>query len=206
MLKRLFSILLLSISCTMLFALHASANTVEVRLENIGDLEISGFQLFFFEPDESYDYPLDVNNSTLDSDFEYDWGDAQSREDFWELLTALNIDDAGTPDDDSDDIEYARGIAGSVTTWNTILKLGEGLIVSMVSEDTLFGIDLSNSSNAFYDFSGDIGEDITNILSFEESWDGDKQIITVSAIPIPSALLLLSGGLLGMISIRRKTK
>jgi hypothetical protein len=202
MLKR-FCPILIFLSC-LLLASQVSANTVEFRFENIGDLEVSGFQLFFFEPDGTYGYPVDTNYATFEMDFDFEWGDAQTRDSFWSLESLIVTDDNGTPDNENDDIDYARGIGGVVNNLNDALRLGEGLVVSMTSVDTYFGIDINNLSTAIFDFNGENGEIITQLFVFSDDWDGDTQIVTASAVPIPSAILLLGGGLLGILGIRRR--
>ena len=194
--KRSFAFLL-CIACLVMVASPVSANTVEFRLEKLGDLEISGFQLFFFEPDGSYEYPVDINVDTLESDFSADWGPAQNNSDLWSLESFIEM---------TESIDYARGVGGVANLFNPSLKLDEGLILSLTSENSFFGIDIENPAMAFFDFNGTDGENITSQLIFESEWDGNTQIVTANNVPIPSALLLLGSGIAGLVGIRRKMR
>lgn len=194
--KRSF-VFLLCFACLAMLASPVSANTVEFRLENIGDLEISGFQLFFFEPDGSYEYPVDMNLDTLETDFSANWGPAQNNSDFWSLESLIEM---------TESLDYARGVGGVVNIFNPSLKLDEGLILSLTSENSFFGIDFENPAMAFFDFNGTDGENITSLLRFDSEWDGNTQIVTASNVPIPSALLLLGTGIAGLVGVRRKMR
>jgi hypothetical protein len=188
-------LVLLCVGCLFFSATTTSANIVQFNLANMGDLEISGFQLFFFEPDGTYAYPVDVNYDTFEEDFEFEWGPGQTRESFWSLESLILIDE---------NIDFAKGIGGVASQLNTALKLNEGLILTMSSNDSYFGIDVDNISMAFFDFNGTEGENITSMLRFDVVWEGDKQVVTASAVPIPPAVLLFGSGIIGMLGLRRK--
>jgi hypothetical protein len=187
------SIALLSLCC-ILFAVPVKANTVSFYLQDIGELEISGFQLFFAEPN----FPVDYDWDAFTSDFEYNWGADQSpnKQGGWELVSLFRSEG---------NIDYAVGIgATALTLSNTELKLEEGLVLTMSSQNTDFVMDIENLSNVFFDFALPNGEPIELILT--ESWVNGDQTVIASAVPIPSSMLLLGGGLIGFIVSRRKRK
>jgi hypothetical protein len=187
------SLALLSLCC-LLFAVPVKANTVSFYLQDIGELEISAFQLFFAEPN----FPVDYDWDAFTSDFEYDWGNDQSQNKpgGWELVSLFRSEG---------NIDYAVGIgATALTLSNTELKLEEGLVLTMFSQNTDFVIDIENLSNSFFDFASPNGELIE--LMFSESWLNGDQTVIASAVPIPSSILLLGGGLIGFIISRRKKR
>jgi len=181
----------------------AFGNTVEVYLENLGDLKISAFQIFFVEPHDDIGLPLETDWATYDMDFNFGWGN-QAKKSFWSLESLIQTDDRGTPLDDGDDADFAKGIGGVTNFFNENLALNEGLLVTMSSDDTKFAVDLNDPKNGFFDFTPPNGAPIIDQLVFSETWDGDNQILTISAVPIPSTVLLLGSGLFGLVALRRK--
>ena len=83
-------------------------------------------------------------------------------------------------------------------------QINECMIITMNSDNTYLGIDIDSPAMAFFDFNGTNGEDITSILNFNAKWDGEKQVVTANAAPIPTTLLLLGTGLFGLVSARKK--
>lgn len=196
MTKRFFKLILICL-CLSLFTVPASANTVEFRLENIGDLQLSAFQLFFLPPDGTFGYPLDIDFNTFEMDFQADWGPGQTLQanpSFWSLESLI----VSTADQD-----LARGIGAIAEVFNPNLKLNEGLVVTMTSDNTMFGIDINNPNTAFFDFEGTTGNPVSLIL--EEQFIAGNQIVTAT-VPIPTAFLLLGSGLIGMLGIRHRIK
>lgn len=178
--------------CCVVFAAPVKANTVNFYLQDIGDLEISAFQLFFDETN----LPVDFNWDTFTGDFAYEWGvDQETNKPLaWDLESLIRSED---------EVDFARGIGGSAPTlMNTVLKLQEGLVLTMSSRNTDFAIDIDNLSNGFFDFALPNGEPIDLILS--ETWLDGNQTVIASAVPIPSSLLLLGGGLMGLMAYRRR--
>ena len=189
--------------CLIWVGIPASANTVTVELSDLNGLKISGFQLFFLAPDGTFDYPVETDWETFEMDFEYNWGAPQTKKNFWDLVTAISTNDRGTPSDDSDDIDLVKGVGGVASAMNANLSLNEGILLTMSSLNTNFGINANDPKNAFWDFTGTDGEILD--LKITGSWtlEGD-QLITVSSVPIPGAAWLLASGLIGFIGLKRR--
>lgn len=200
-----FRMIILMSFCLIAFGAPAFANMVTVELQDLGGVQISGFQLYFLEPDGNFDFPVETNWETFEMDFDYDWDAAQTRQNFWDLLSAISTDDRGTPGDDNDDIDYAKGIGGAASSLNANLSLVEGALITMSSLNTTFGINIDDPKNAFWDFGGTDGEVIH--LNITEEWTLDgNQIVTVSNVPIPGAVWLLASGLIGFIGLKRRKR
>jgi len=189
--------------CALVFYSQAMANTVSVTFEDVDGLgiSVSGFQLFFHEPDSTYGWPVEYdpaqNPPYYGKDFVYSWGLGQPGE-FWGLDTLISTEG---------DVDYVRGIAPYADNFQAWYKLTDGLVLTMASENTSFAIDVTDERNLFFDFQGDYGEIISS-LQITEAWDDLNQHITVSgtaAVPTPSALILLGSGLMGLVGITRKT-
>lgn len=194
------AILIIISFCTLSFIPNAKANTVSIILSGTENVEISGFQLFFIEPDGSYGWPVEFDNNVIPPtcDFSYDWGNAVPYSgDYWGLDTYIDGID--------DDVDHVRGIllyADSFVSWN---KLDDGIVLTMTSENTIFGINISDSKKQFYDFQGDFGKIIPpELLNFDEIWLSGDQTVIISAVPIPGGLILLGSGLIGLIGLGRR--
>ena len=187
MLKKCF-LLLIFIS----FYASAGANTVELRLDENFDAKISSLQLFF-EDSDLYGFPVEWDSVALEMDFFSEFGTGQVQKRRWEFASPFYSDG---------DIDYATGIGAFASIVNSKFALSSGLIVTLTSEDTLFKINLDDPKNAIYDFSGEDGELIE--FSLKEVWQGDTQIVTVGAVPIPSTFLLLGGGIVALVGGTRR--
>ena len=206
--KRIASLVTIMISfCVLTFASNAMANTVSISLEGIESfgIEISGLQVFFYEPDAVYGWPVEYDDSVgppeFGKDFFYAWGAGQPYGGlYWGLDTLIdNVDDG---------VDHVRGIAPYDTyfakDWN---KLKDGLVLTMRSDNTFFGIDVTDTKNSFYDYGGTDGEIIPfPPLQIAEEWSGGDQTITISAVPIPTTLLLLGSGFVGLVGLRRRNR
>ena len=78
------------------------------------------------------------------------------------------------------------------------LVTGTILTVELDDSLTLFNWTLSDATGA--------SDAFIEGVNFNVDFDAASNTYTVKAVPIPSALLLLGGGLLGMLGIRRKMK
>jgi len=190
--------------CSLFVLSNAMANTVSVSLENVDSLGIgiSGFQLFFQEPDGTYGWPVEYDENQgfpdFGEDFDYSWGpNAPHEGSYWGLDTLISTEG---------DVDYVRGIAPYADIFQTWNRLTDGLVLIMASEDTSFGINVTDEGNLFFDFQEPFGEIIPS-LQITEAWSEGNQHITISgtaAVPIPSALILLGSGLIGLVGITRK--
>ncbi|MDY6953616.1 MAG: hypothetical protein SWE60_19065 [Thermodesulfobacteriota bacterium] len=190
--------------CALVFCSHAMANTVSVSFEDVDGLNISvsGFQLFFHQPDSTYGWPVEYDGTQgppdFGADFDYSWGPNVPYEgSYWGLDTLIYTEG---------DVDYVRGIAPYADRFETWNKMTDGLVLTMVSENTSFAINATDERNLFFDFQGDYGEIIPS-LQITEAWSGGDQYVTISgtsAVPIPSALILLGSGLIGLVGITRK--
>lgn len=190
------ALVLLSILILIFASSNLSANTVTVTLDGVraAGITIGAFELNFYEPDGTYQYPVDFDFDTFTGDFTYTWGPGQPPEAGWDL--------ASYPINSVGNIDFARGYAAiAVNNTNPILILNDGLLVTLESVNSFFGINPVDPGNTFFDF-------YTNAkfanLRITEEWIGSNQAITISQVPIPSAILLLGGGLIGLVGLRRR--
>ncbi|MDY6954911.1 MAG: hypothetical protein SWE60_25705, partial [Thermodesulfobacteriota bacterium] len=190
--------------CALVFCSHAMANTVSVSFDDVDSLgiSVSGFQLFFHQPDSTYGWPVEYDGNQdppdFGADFAYSWGPNVPYEgSYWGLDTLISS---------TGDVDYVRGIAPYADRFETWNKMTDGLVLTMGSENTSFAINVTDERNLFFDFQGDYGEIIPS-LQITEAWSEGNQHITISgtaAVPIPSALILLGSGLIGLVGITRK--
>jgi hypothetical protein len=177
---------------------NVSANTVTVILDKVeaAGIEIGAFQLFFYESDGTYQYPVGFNNNTFTGDFDITWApNPQAPAAGWDYEDVYPFQSVG-------DIDFATGYAAiAKNDTNPVLTLKDGLLVTLASTNSFFGIDPNNPGNTFFDFF--TSAKLAN-LQITETWQGDNQNITVSQIPIPPAILLLGGGLIGLVAVRRR--
>ena len=170
------------------------ANQVTVTLENVGNLKISQFEVKFLS-DDIYDYPLEYDEITSLNDFVWEFGASIPNTKAWILDTLIiNINNG----------DYVRGIVPSIKSLNTPdLGLKDGLVVTMISQDTNFAIDMQTFK--FFDFMLPFGNEIASELyKKSETWIEGNQNINVNFVPIPTTFFLLGSGLLGLIGIGRR--
>jgi hypothetical protein len=193
--KKIISILFLILG--LVFAdSNVSANTVSVFLDGVraAGFEIGAFQLNFYEPDGTFEYPVDLNFDTFEGDFNFTWAPGQPPAAGWDL-ESYPIRSVGN-------IDFAIGYAAiAVNNTASALILNDGLLVTLASDNSFFGIDPTNPNNTLFDFftSAKIAD-----LQINEDWQDQDQAITISQIPIPSTIMLLGGGLLSLFVVRRR--
>ena len=210
--KRIATLVTIMISfCVLTFASNAMANTVSISLEGIesSGIKISGFQLFFYEPDDDYGWPVEYDDRVgppkFGEDFSYEWGANQPYEGEYRGLDTFINTVIITVDEVDYEVDYVRGIAPYDTYFKDWNKLEDGLVLTLSSNNTFFGIDVTDTRNSFYDYEGTDGEVIPfPPLQIAEEWIEGNQTITISAVPIPSTLLLLGTGLMGLMGLRRR--
>ena len=172
------------------------ANTVNVVLGDIGGVNIGAFDLYFYEPDGTYGWPVQVDDSVFPpvEDFVLTAGSAVPFSgDYWYIDTYINSPNA--------DLDLVRGVGGYDEVDNVGNALTSGLFLTMSSDNTYFGINVNDIRNAFYE---SINYSSITGLVLTESWVGDVQTVTISTIPIPGAVWLLGSGLIGLVGIRRR--
>ena len=191
------------ITVLLLFALSTtvSANMVTIKLDGIfaSGVNVGALQMGF---DTQYDFPFlsDDNDpfTPKDISWDHDFGD----EGIWDnpimsdnwYLEALEDYNPATG------IALADGFSIYCGSDNEAFALHDGSIAELSSVDTTFRIDLS--SIQVFNFV-DTANPIPGI-NFTEVINGNNQIITISAVPIPPACWLFGFGLIGMLGIRRK--
>ena len=191
--------------CFLTFGSGVWANTVTINFEGVMD-EISGFDLFYLEPDSEYGWPVETVVGAGPPNFgnDHTWvfgADQPYSGQYWGIDTFIdNVDNA------TDDGDYVRGISAYDSyfdaSWN---KLNNGVVLTLTSMNTNFGIDLMNPGNRFFDYQGSLGEIIPmDTFNVTETWVNGDQIVTFSQIPIPGAVWLLGSGLVGLVGIRRR--
>ncbi len=202
--KKIVMLFLLGFS-VLTFALGASANTVTIVFEGITD-EISGFDLYYLASGGEYGWPVETVEGGTPPDFgndhSWEFGAVQPYGgQYWGIDTL--IDDV---DNAFDNADHVRGISAYDTyfepSWN---KLNDGIVLTLTSINTTFGIDLGNAHNRFFNYEGDFGEIIPmDNFNVTERWTDGNQAVIFSQVPIPPAVLLLGSGLLGLLGIRRR--
>ena len=173
----------------LLFTLPPSAlsNTVTIVFDNIrsGGIEVSGFDLYFFDPsvNPNYGWPPD-------SDFDFNWYPGQPAANW--LLNEIPASD-----------NKVRGIVALDILFNPASPLFDGKVLKLASFNTIFGINPQDSRNIFFDYGGTFGNEIPG-FKLSESWTGNDQTITVSVVPDPPTAVLLGCGLIGLVVLRRR--
>ena len=160
----------------LLFASIASANTVEIRLDDVAanGININAFSLKFYDvgvagPGGTYQHPADLE------DFSFSWANPpQVTRVVWTL--------DNYPFDNISGDFFATGYAafGPNTDFGA---LKDGLVVTLQSGDAIFGInplDMANYINLTGPGSTNV---IGDILLVNEEWVGGNQIITISRAP-----------------------
>jgi len=170
---------------------NVSANTINISLEN---LEITGTELTAFQfkllDDGISALPVDTDYVTFDNDFFVTFGASVPNKNGWEgdsLIKSIG------------DIDFARGFYAFAKTFSSALSLNDGLLVTIESVNTNFAVDLG--SFEFFDLTS---QPITDFNVY--SIDSANVMIDFNPVPIPSSLLLLSGGLFALVGITRRKK
>jgi hypothetical protein len=186
---------------SLILAGTAQANTVTVEFVGLdaSGIDVSGFQFLF--DTTNYDMPPETINDSPPPNFGKDFSVSYNQSHlYWSVDTLLdNID--------TDNGDYVRGIYGADDYYNLYPSFDnqphDGLFLTMSSVNTKFALDIFNSNNKLYDYTGDYGEVIEGFV-YNAVWDGDNQKVIISAIPIPGAVWLLASGLAGLVAMRRK--
>jgi hypothetical protein len=146
----------------------------------------------------TYQYPLDLDLSTFDSDFLVTWNSGVQP-------NAAAYDLAAYPITQIGNSLYATGFGTyCFNDTNTTLSLNDGLVVTLSSVNSFFGINPIDSRNQFFDFINRNAE-ISN-LQISEEWGAGNQTINVSVVPIPAAAWLLGSGLVGLVVLKRRKR
>ena len=182
---------------------NANANTVTINIDGIDPFDIAAFQFFFNEPDGTYGWPVETDNTVFPpgKDFAVNIGPAIQYSDYWNVDTLLSADGA---------YDFARGVAGAANLINPANALVDETLLVMSSENTYFAINLRDDRNDIFEMGTD--QSIIASLFVTEEWLGADQIVTISAtdpgpgpvVPIPASVFLLGGGLLSLFGIRRR--
>ena len=177
---------LLVVLSIVLFVSVASANQVDIVLDNVdaSGIYVNAFSLNFYAVgaggapcgDGTFQHPVDL------ADFTFAWANPpQVTRVVWTLDNYPFIVDTGTGD------YKATGYA-AFGPGRFIGRLKDGLVVTLDSPTTCFGINPSDAAN----FINLLGEGNTNAigstLQVEERWDSsDLQVITISQSSGPSS-------------------
>jgi hypothetical protein len=172
------------------------ANTVTMVLEDIhsSGIYISSFQMFFLE-DTDFGLPL-LNNM----DF------TELSDNYLIPLGAWYLDFF----DKSENFQtfgtgfFGGSLEGGPGDNEALYGLRDGFVVeiSTTGGATNFAVDISTLD--LFSFT-DTANPIQGLF-INESFDGGNQLITISstAVPVPSTIILLSGGLIGLVAMRRR--
>jgi hypothetical protein len=206
------SFLLMAIAAVLFMGTPSSglANTVSVYLDGIdaAGLEIGGFQLML---SESFNLPPGTVEGQPPPTFGNNFfingiratgstspglaSDQPYSGEYWEVNTLIDPDD-------TDGAEYVRGVYGFDNYWDASWnKLNDGLLLTLSSSLSI-AIDIVSPGTFFYDYN----DEIIDGLQISCLWEGGNQTVNVSAVPIPSTLLLLGGGLAGLLGLKRRKR
>jgi hypothetical protein len=165
------------------FSLTVNASTFDISIENVEPLDVSGFTIW-----------LEVGNDFSADEDLFSTGSAIP--DSWVADTNLGdivVDDSGT----------------------SIFKIGYSDLNAIL--DIQDPVSMDSGSLFSFNYTGTIIDyyliklpDLTNTDYYENGTivvgSIDENSLVLAPVPIPSAILLLGGGLLGILGIRRKNK
>jgi hypothetical protein len=203
MLKKIFS-MLLALTAVLAFSGLANANVVTIKLDNLyPTFNIASFQMDFVNNAEfSFPFLYDENDIFRDREinFSTDFGSESA---IIQTTTFKNnwYLDFFEDYNDQTQVATASGFFGASNSTSDAFALRNGFLVSLTSDTTEFAVD--PASMQFFNFV-DTAHPIGGLVKVETFDLDNNQLITVSPVPIPSALLLLGSGLFGMIAVRRR--
>ena len=214
---RKFSIVLISVFCLLFVGSNVYANTVTVELSGIdaAAVDISAFQLFFLAPGfytppgATLGYPVETDYNTAEFDFNVAWGASQppigGTPTNWSVTSSINTIILPPGDGSVQNQDLATGILGNSnsTGFPALSRLVDGTLLTASSTNTIFGVDINDLDNSFFDF---LNQNITTDLVITEQWLGNNQTVTIAPVPIPGSILLLGSGILGLVGLSRRKR